>query len=43
MFFVRDHTDDEVGQRPEFVDPVTRRYTNTSKGAIFRAGLAYYW
>ena len=43
MFFVRDHTDDEVASRPEFVDPVTRRYTNTSKGAIFRAGLAYYW
>jgi hypothetical protein len=43
LFFVRDHTDDEVATRPEFVDPVTRRYTNTSKGAIFRAGLAYYW
>ena len=25
------------------LDPATGRYTNTSKGAIFRVGLAYYW
>jgi hypothetical protein len=43
MFFVRDHTDDEVARAPEFYDPATRRYTNASKGAVLRAGLAYYW
>jgi hypothetical protein len=43
MFFVRDHTDDDAARAPEFVDPVSHRYTNTSKGAILRAGLAYYW
>jgi hypothetical protein len=43
LFFIRDHTDDEVATRPEFVDPVAHRWTNTSKGAIVRAGLAYYW
>src|SRR5262249_3827131 len=29
MFFVRDHTDDEVARYPEFVDPATGRFTNT--------------
>ena len=43
MFFVRDHTDDDVARAPEFVDRATGRYTNASKGALFRAGLAYYW
>jgi hypothetical protein len=43
LFFVRDHTDDDASRVPEFVDPVSRRYTNTSKGAVLRVGLAYYW
>jgi hypothetical protein len=43
MFFVRDRTDDQVARQPEFVDPVNHRYTNTSKGALLRVGLAYYW
>jgi hypothetical protein len=43
MFFVRDHTDDEVARYPEFYEPSTGRYTNTSKGAVIRLGIAYYW
>lgn len=43
MAFVRDHTDSEVDLRPEFVEPGTGRYTNTSRGALFRLGLAHYW
>jgi outer membrane protein with beta-barrel domain len=43
MFFLRDHTDNDAARYPEFVDPATGRYTNTSKGAIIRVGLAYYW
>jgi hypothetical protein len=43
MAFVRDHTDSEIDVRPEFVEPGTGRYTNTSRGALFRLGLAYYW
>jgi hypothetical protein len=43
LFFIRDHTDDDSARVPEFVDLATRRYTNTSKGAIIRVGLAYYW
>jgi hypothetical protein len=43
LFFVRDHTDDEVARYPEFIELGTGRYTNASKGAVIRVGVAYYW
>ncbi|HMJ57146.1 MAG TPA: outer membrane beta-barrel protein [Polyangiaceae bacterium] len=42
LAFVRDRTD--VGASgPEFLDPATRRYTDSSAGALFRLGGTYYW
>lgn len=39
--FMRSRTDS--GQTPEFVDPLTGRWTNTSAGAIGRGGLTFWW
>jgi len=41
--FVRARTDDDREQRPEFVDPVTHRATNTSGGGIVRVGALFYF
>jgi len=42
LAFVRDRTD--VGSTaPEFVEPGTGRYTDSSAGALFRVGGTYYW
>jgi hypothetical protein len=43
LAFVRNRTDDAAAVYPEFIDPRTGRSTNTSGGALFRAGMAYYW
>ena len=39
--FVRDRADMRGGV--EYFDPATRRYTNSSAGALFRLGGTYYW
>jgi hypothetical protein len=42
LAFVRDRSD--VGtSAPEYVDAATRRYTDSSAGALFRLGGTYYW
>jgi len=41
--FVRGRTDEDSRERPEFVDPDTGRATNTSGGALLRAGALFYW
>jgi hypothetical protein len=43
LAFVRGRTDDSARLYPEFVDPRTGRSTNTSGGALFRAGMTYYF
>lgn len=40
--FVRGRTDDDLRSSPEFIDPDTHRVTNTSAGALFRAGALFY-
>jgi hypothetical protein len=42
LAFVRDRTD-VGGNAPEFIEPGTRRYTDSSAGALFRLGGTYYW
>lgn len=41
--FIRSRTDDDADERPEFVDANTNRTTNTSGGALLRAGALFYW
>jgi len=42
LAFVRDRSD--VGTSPpEYLDPATRRYTDSSAGALLRLGGTYYW
>jgi hypothetical protein len=41
--FVRERSDRNARRRPEFVDPVTRRATNTSGGGLVRLGATFYW
>jgi hypothetical protein len=43
LAFVRDRTDRESARYPEFIDPATGRFTNTSQGIVLRAGVVYYW
>jgi len=43
MAFVREPHRTRIDVPSEFVEPGTGRYTNTSRGALFRLGLAYYW
>lgn len=43
LFFRRHRTDAGRAQDPEFVDPATHRSTNTSQGALFRAGATFYF
>jgi hypothetical protein len=39
--FIRKRTDD--GTKPEYIDPVTYKTTNTSAGVLFRGGLNFWW
>jgi len=39
--FIRKRTDD--GYRPEYIDPVSGKTTNTSGGVLFRGGLNFWW
>lgn len=41
--FVRDRTDRNADENPEFVDPVTHRQTNSSGGGLVRLGATYYF
>ncbi len=41
LAFVRSRTD--ISPYPEYVDPATGRYTDTSAGAVLRLGLVHYW
>jgi len=41
--FVRERSDRNARSRPEFVDPVTQRATNTSGGGLVRLGATFYW
>jgi hypothetical protein len=43
LAFVRGRTDDSARLYPEFIDARTGRSTNTSGGALFRAGMTYYF
>jgi hypothetical protein len=43
LFLRRHRTDADRGDDPEFVDPATQRTTNTSQGALFRAGATFYF
>jgi hypothetical protein len=43
LFLRRYRTDSGRGNDPEFVDPATHRATNTSQGALFRAGATFYF
>jgi hypothetical protein len=43
MAFVRDRTDSASARYPEFIDPKTGRFTNTSDGVVVRAGVVYTW
>jgi hypothetical protein len=43
LFLRRHRTDPDRGDDPEFVDPSTHRATNTSQGALFRAGATFYF
>jgi len=43
LAFVRDRTDSQSARYPEYVDPATGRFTNTSQGIVLRAGVVYYW
>lgn len=43
LFFRRRRTDAGRWDDPEFVDPATGRATNTSQGALFRAGATFYF
>jgi len=42
LAFVRDRADVR-SSAPEYFDPATKRYTNSSAGALFRLGGTYYW
>jgi hypothetical protein len=42
LAFVRDRSD-MGGGGPEYLDPATRRFTDSSVGALFRLGGTYYW
>jgi hypothetical protein len=42
MAFVRDRTDVRESA-PEYIEPGTGRYTDSSAGALFRLGGTYYW
>jgi hypothetical protein len=42
LAFVRDRSD-VGGSPPEYLDPATRRFTDSSAGALFRLGGTYYW
>ncbi len=41
--FVRERSDRNARSRPEFIDPVTQRATNTSGGGLVRLGATFYW
>jgi hypothetical protein len=42
LAFIRDRTD--IGSSgPEYLDPATGRYTDSSAGALFRLGGTFYW
>jgi hypothetical protein len=43
VFLRRHRTDANRDDDPEFVDPVTQRTSNTSQGALFRAGATFYF
>jgi hypothetical protein len=43
LFLRRHRTDGNRDDDPEFVDPATQRTTNTSQGALFRAGATFYF
>jgi hypothetical protein len=43
LFLRRHRTDANRDDDPEFVDPATHRATNTSQGALFRAGAIFYF
>jgi Outer membrane protein beta-barrel domain len=42
LAFVRDRSD-RGGGAPEYFDPGTKRFTDSSVGALFRIGGTYYW
>jgi hypothetical protein len=41
--FIRERTDGDARDNPEFIDPSTGRTTNSSGGGLLRAGIAFYW
>jgi hypothetical protein len=41
--FLRERKDRDAHRRPEFVDPITHRTTNTSGGGLLRLGATFYW
>src|SRR2546423_338600 len=43
LAFVRDRTDSQSARYPEYIEPSTGRFTNTSQGVVVRAGVVYYW
>jgi len=41
--FVRGRTDSQANAHPEFYDPATNQYSNTSAGALLTAGATFYF
>jgi hypothetical protein len=41
--FIRGRTDDQAGAHPEFYNPSTGQYTNTSAGVLLTAGATFYF